>query len=195
MNSDEIVSKILGRIDRIELARLKLAYPEAVQSKFFDVVSYVESAVETALGMGLSDGRRRRILDIGCGFGYFCLACDVLGHSATGIEPKSDFIRAVANAVSFNLFEYTVEAQKPIASIGRGYDLISIYGVNFNQPNGWWTWEDYRYLIDDLYRRLNIGGSIWLRHNNGAETDFIGLINWPYQFTRVNNLAVITRAE
>lgn len=180
MNVPELARAIVDRIDLKAMEQNANLFAEVWAAKFFRVEEYAHRAAEKAFALGLHHGPPRRILDIGCGFGYLCLAAEALGHRATGIDIPHPCMAAVAQAVPFEFVPLEIKKFTRIDRPRGSLDLIVMIGVNMmDMPEGrWWGVAEYQALFEDLRGLLSPGGILHVEFNRGAETDFLGTTNW-----------------
>src|SRR5262245_42679178 len=87
--SDRDIAKLVADVQKPDFMALRAQHVapdfDSTQTeafiKYFDVARFVRVNVERARRLGLDKCRGRRILDVGCGFGYFMRVCDYYGHS------------------------------------------------------------------------------------------------------------------
>src|SRR5438132_824835 len=54
--------------------------------KYLDLKTWMEINLRRVRDLGLDLGGRKRVLDIGCGTGYFLYICQYLGHHVLGLD-------------------------------------------------------------------------------------------------------------
>jgi SAM-dependent methyltransferase len=131
--------------------------------------------------LGLHNSKPLRMLDIGCGPGYFLAAALACGHDCYGIDAPETILTQVearvygemlaslgcANRVSPLLIERFV----PMRLVQSDFDLITAYWICFNrhrQPDEWGVAE-WRFFIDDVLSHLRSGGVLHLELNENPE--------------------------
>lgn len=100
-----------------------------------------------------------RVLDVGCGRGFFVKACVNAGINATGVD------------LSDSAIEYAVEELKVEAYQGRLVDLVNTLG-EFDVVTLWATIEhvpDPLELLRDIYKSLKPGGRFFLDTGIGCD--------------------------
>jgi 2-polyprenyl-3-methyl-5-hydroxy-6-metoxy-1,4-benzoquinol methylase len=134
--------------------------------------AWYAEAMQIARGVGLDEGPPLKILDIGCGFGYFLAACNMLGHESTGLDVTDDLIARAAWILRVHLVPHAITAYEPLPAELTGYDLITTFGVNFRHaPEVYWGGDDYAFLAADIRKRLRPGGRWLLRPNQTDEAE------------------------
>jgi len=163
---------ILAAVDERRLRALRRLHEGGTQDvvELCDYERKLEIAVMNAMLSGLHARSRMRILDIGCGGGYFVAACRQLGHTCDGTEvPASRLSPTVAAAYAdvsaalriAPMLELWIERQQPIEGLGT-YDLITAHKICFNshmRPNPWLA-SDWKFFVEDVSRFLAPGVGI-----------------------------------
>lgn len=191
----DLTARMIKLIDRGAMERAQAIFAGVWADKFFHVDEYCQRAAEKAFALGLGNPPAKRILDIGCGFGYLCLAAELLGHRAIGIDVDHDCTKMVSRAVPFSFCAFDIHSHVGLPDLGE-FDLVTIMGVNFAEgaaPEGFWKEDDYRFLIADIYGILRPGGIIHLEHNRGLGLDFLDTVQWPYPYSVRDNQIRITK--
>ena len=131
-------------------------------------MSWYVVANKTAKELGLHKGEPKRILDIGCGFGYFVAECLHRGHDAAGLDLPDDMIREANRIldVPFTGHEITLDTIMPNAL--ADYDLITCYGLTLHLPDmSPWGWAEREQHARDILARLRPGGKWITMYNRG----------------------------
>lgn len=100
---------------------------------------------------------RRRILDIGCGYGYFLKMALKRGWEPTGIEVVEDAVKSTQNKIgSKNIFKGKLKAA---CLSGNSFDAITLWDVIAIVDN---PYDE----LQECYRLLKRGGIIGIRTRN-----------------------------
>lgn len=166
-------------VDRLRWLRLAhLGASEELQ-ELCDWRRKLEIAIVKALLVRLHCAPRRRILDLGCGGGYFVAVCRHLGHSCAATEVPASRLSS-ATAVAYGAvrgalrigaaIDLAIAAKRPIEVPGieaQGYDLITAHKICFNghlRPTVWGM-PEWRFFVTDICRFLVPGGRLVLELN------------------------------
>lgn len=133
--------------------------------KFFDWRKYGRDAIDRTNLLGLNRSKGKKVLDVGCGFGYFCRACQKLGHEVVGIDvPDENFLRlwSVMGLTAYQ-FALCVNVKMPRYEDLVNMDVITMWGFGLpreinpetEQIKSCTTWEGYRWCVADLLTRLS----------------------------------------
>lgn len=176
-----LVGNIEPTLDVEALRRLRHAHlhgPQEIE-ELCDHRRKLEIAIVKALVAGLHHGPRRRILDLGCGGGYFVAVCRHLGHAcdATEVPPSrlsldtADAYAAVRAALRIGAtIDLAIAANTPIdvaALAPASYDLITAHKVCFNghMRPAVWSISEWRFFVTDICRFLAPGGRLVIELN------------------------------
>jgi SAM-dependent methyltransferase len=134
-----------------------------------------------AASLGLHTSPPLRILDIGCGPGYFMAVARALGHDCHSVDVPEHYLTSVERTVYnelltvFQCAPYTsrllVQRFLPLPFGREQYDLITAFLICFNrhkQPDEWGV-EEWRFFVEDARRCLRDGGRLFLDMNENPE--------------------------
>ncbi len=112
-----------------------------------------------------------RVLDIGCGFGYFLNVAGVCCVDAWGLDVPDDAIIEAVDIIEAKVVYENMEAERYLPSACRGlYDLITMFGCTLRHGHpatskDYWGWPEYRFFFEDVLSRLRDGGRFVIRPN------------------------------
>lgn len=167
----------LTRVEQLkrEMASVHDRYGAA---KYADFPYWLIRNIHRAGQLGLHIDRRLRILDIGCGPGYFMAVARALGHHCQGIDLPAASFTSIERHVYAELLGalHCKQYVSPLAverfsSLDLGeqkYDLITAFLVCFNRHNkpDQWGLAEWRYFVQDAMARLYPGGRLYLGLND-----------------------------
>ncbi len=155
------------------LRNLVAKYPDHPMAKFcIRPMSWYAIADRIAEEMGLHERTGKRILDIGCGFGYFVKAWHDRGHDVTGLDLPGGIIQEANRILEVPFVPYRIVGGHPLPDGMQAFDLVTTFGVNFKYDSDvYWGREEYQSLSHDVRGRLNRGGSWILRPNQTDDPD------------------------
>lgn len=114
-----------------------------------------------------------RILDLGCGAGYFQVVCRHFGHDAWGTDLDDDpFYNEVIPFLNVQRIIHRIDALTPLPQFEPGpFDVVTTFMTCFNKlPGGApWTEKEWMFLIDDLMRQVRPGGQFLVKFNRNHE--------------------------
>ena len=128
--------------------------------------------------LALHRSRPLRLLDVGCGPGYFMAAARVCGHECYGIDAPASLLTDVEArvydellaALSFadRVTPVLIERFKPMPLVVGDLDLIAAFWICFNrhqQPDEWGA-KEWRFWVEDALLHLSGGGVLHLELNS-----------------------------
>jgi SAM-dependent methyltransferase len=131
--------------------------------------------------LGLDKASGLRVLDIGCGPGYFIALARALGHDAYGVDAPDSILNDVERDVYSSLTTalhcravvspLLIERFQAMPFREEPFDLITAFWICFNrhrQPDEWGAAE-WRYFVEDAITCLRPGGRLVLELNENAE--------------------------
>ena len=179
-----LTSRVCERADlqRIEnLAREMapvVARDPACAAKYADYAYWVPFNVNRVGSLGLHQSSALRILDIGCGPGYFLAASTACGHECYGIDAPPAVMTPVEQRVYGELLAalslqdrvspLLIERFKPMVLPARDLDLITAFWICFNrheQPDEW-SVAEWQFFVQDAMTYLRDGGVLHLELNS-----------------------------
>ncbi len=182
---------ILHEIDAKALDRLRTQVRSDYErdpksaAKYPDHAFWLRSAIVQAARAGLHAGPSRRILDLGCGPGYFLAVCRHFGHEALGIDIPENFFSDIERLVYDQMF-YAHRCKKQsllirpyeALAVDGTFDLISAFLVCFNnhKRSDEWSRAEWEFFLDDALSHLRPGGRLYLGLNNNAAR--YGAMTW-----------------
>ena len=160
----------------IEAIRSGRAFPDpGIHTvKYLEMEKWVTANIRRVLNLGLDFRRRKRVLDLGSGAGYFLHICKRLGHDALGLDVKDP--SAAWYGRMFELYGiprviWYINPFEPLPDLGPRFDYVSGFMACFNQPKSEnpWKVEEWRFFLDDLWTHLKPGAIVWLELNPGLD--------------------------
>ena len=137
--------------------------------KYFNLDDWMPEAVERVMRLDLHKQRRKSVLDIGTGFGFFPYACEYFSHSAVCTDIKQqDLYDEVTDLLGLKKHHHAVMPNEPLPDFGGPFDVVTAYQIAFNRPNQPEEWgaADWKFFLDDvLTNHLKPGGRLHLGLN------------------------------
>jgi SAM-dependent methyltransferase len=158
--------RILSTIDRNEIARIAESYPRRAGARkinaWQDAAHWVDINVARAQDLWLDRSPPLRILDLGCGPGYFLYVCQFLGHSGLGLDIDDDpFFGAMTQYFNVPRVISRIDPRVLLPDLEEKFDLVTAHRVCFHrttrQADGrWneWTPDDWEFFINDIRTRF-----------------------------------------
>ena len=169
-------SCILDDIDWLQFRDLRHKYPYQPGSpqinRFEDIVYWIDINVERAQDLWLDRAEPMRILDLGCGAGYFLYVCKYFGHKVLGFDTDRDpLFGATMELLGVQRAIGRIERRNPLPDLGQKFDLVTAHRICFHRigkarEGVEWAPTDWKFFIDDIRQRfLEPNGRLLLDFN------------------------------
>ena len=167
---------ILGGIDLEGVKKIAAIHgipnPGSQPEKYLEIDHWIGVNLRRVLSLGLDLKPRRRILDLGCGTGYFLHICRRLGHDVLGLDwPGCPVWYAdLMKVLEVPRGVWWIKPFEPLPDLGGRFDVVTAFMICFNGhlSEGLWKKEEWAFFLDDLWTRLNPGAIVWLQLNPEA---------------------------
>jgi SAM-dependent methyltransferase len=158
--------RILATLDRAEFDQLRERYPYPPGSprinRFEDAAYWIEINVERAQDLWLDRAPPLRVLDLGCGAGYFLYVCKFFGHEGLGLDTDDEpLFRGTMELLKVRRTISRIDPQTPLPDVGEKFDLVAAHRICFHRigraPNGdfnEWSPADWKFFINDIRSRF-----------------------------------------
>ena len=170
--------RIVATLDRAEFTRLRECYPYRPNARkinaYEDAAYWIGINVERAQDLWLDRAPPLRILDLGCGAGYFLYVCRFFGHEAVGLDTDEEpLFRGTTELLNVDRVISRIHPRVSLPDLGEKFDLVTAHRVCFHRitraENGqWneWTPVDWNFFISDIRTRfLKPNGRLLLDFN------------------------------
>jgi len=184
----------LARISRLrdEMASVVERDP-ACAAKYADYSLWIPFNVARLGVLSLQTSPPLRILDIGCGPGYFLAGALACGHQCYGIDAPATVLSDVEQRVYSEMLEalhcrervspLLIERFVPMALPLRDLDLITAYWICFNRHKqaDEWGVAEWKFFAEDALSHVSERGVLHLELNSNPER--YGALEWYDQET------------
>jgi len=163
-----------ARFEQIR-GRYAVANPGADWPKYLDLDRWIEINIRRIREVELDLSRPKRILDLGCGAGYFLYIAQLLGHSGLGLDmDRVAMFRDITRLLGVRRVVQRIEAFRPLPDFGQKFDLITAFMICFNDHKmpGLWKVPEWDSFLDDLAKHLKPRGRVWLELNQEYDGTF-----------------------
>ncbi len=172
----------IARVQRLsrEMADIVDCDPESA-AKYADYNYWIPFNVMRIGNLSLHTSKPLRMLDVGCGPGYFMAAALACGHDCYGIDAPATVLTDVearvysemlgALSCSDRVTPVLIERFKPMPLPVRDLHLLTAFWICFNrhrQPDEWGSAE-WRFWMEDALSHLADGGMLHLELNSNRE--------------------------
>src|SRR5512140_563385 len=140
--------------DRAREIQQRYGNSTAGYAKYANIEPWLRLNRERVQDLNLHRSAPKRVLDLGCGGGFFLFILKNLGHSVLGL----DIERVVLFAELLELFAvrrvvWKISAFEPLPDLGQKFDWITAFSVNFNlyhPAKERWGTAEWDFFLRDL---------------------------------------------
>jgi SAM-dependent methyltransferase len=171
--------RVIETIDPAGFERIRQRYavanPGADWPKYLDLDRWIEINIRRIRELELDLSRPKRILDLGCGAGYFLYIAQLLGHSGVGLDiDRVAMFQEITRLLGVRRLVQRIDAFRSLPDLGRKFDLITAFMICFNDHKmpGLWKVPEWEFFLDDLAKHLTSRGRVWLELNQEYDGTF-----------------------
>jgi SAM-dependent methyltransferase len=170
--------EILATIDQDGLDQLREKYPRNPDSpkinRFEDATYWVHINLKRVQDLWLDRSEPMRILDLGCGSGFFLYICKLFQHDVVGLDRDTNpLFREVTKFLQVPRVAADIDPGVPLPDLGKPFDLVTAYRICFQriateQKGVWKEWgpSQWTFFLNDIRTRfLHPGGRLLLAFN------------------------------
>lgn len=130
---------------------IRATFADHRYAKYLDLDRWLEINLRRVEAIGLHEGPPRRVLDIGCGAGYFLHVCRLFGHEVTGLDVHDPMFASLAEWLRVPVFVGAIEPMQPLPVVGR-WDVVTAHMITFNghMSDRLWGADEWAYFLDSL---------------------------------------------
>jgi SAM-dependent methyltransferase len=170
--------RVIETIDPKGFAQIRQRYsvkgPSLDWPKFLNLERWIDINIRRTRDIELDLGRPKRILDLGCGAGYFLYIVQLLGHEGLGLDlDQLPMFGDLTSLLGVRRVIWQIKAFDPLPDLGK-FDLITAFLICFNrhkQANVWGV-PEWEFFLDDLAKHLTPRGRVWLELNQEYDGTF-----------------------
>lgn len=169
------VERIIATIDAAKFDEVRAQFTQTADEqteKYLDLKVWIEVNLRRARSLDLDRSNPKRVLDLGCGCGYFLHVCQLFGHAIIGIDrtARPRFYRDMTELLGIPVVLHDVMPYEPLPDVGE-LDVITAHMVKFDRDTkiswGVVEWDNF---LADLEGRLVPGGLICLELNQDRQS-------------------------
>src|SRR5213596_2266075 len=172
-------SRIIETIDGPNFQQIRQRYavedPGEDWPKYLDLDRWIEINIRRIREIELDLTRPKRILDLGCGAGYFLHIAQLLGHEGLGLDmDRVAMFRDITRLLGVRRVVQRIDAFRPLPDFGQKFDLITAFMICFNNHKmpDLWKVPEWAFFLDDLAKHLKPRGQVWLELNQEYDGTF-----------------------
>ena len=145
--------RVIETMDPAEFEQIRSRYavanPGADWPKYLDLDRWIGVNIRRIRQLELDVARPKRILDLGCGAGYFLYIAQLLGHSGVGLDiDRLPMFREITRLLGVHRIVQRIEPFRPLPDLGRKFDLVTAFMVCFNEHKmpGLWKVPEWEFF-------------------------------------------------
>jgi SAM-dependent methyltransferase len=169
-------TRVIETIDPVGFEQIRQRYaannPTDDWRKYLDLDRWITINIRRVRDIQLDLARRKRILDLGCGAGYFLYIAQLLGHTGLGLDlDRVRMFTEITSLLGVRRVIQRIRAFRPLPDLGRKFDLITAFMICFNnhRQGNLWGVAEWNSFLDDLARHLAPRGRVWLELNRESD--------------------------
>src|SRR5256886_5827333 len=165
---------VLAGLDQIRLAEIQKRY---AGEKYADVDQWLRVNRERVQDLKLHRSSPQRILDLGCGGGFFLFILKQIGHSVLGLDvDESPLFNELLEVFGVSRTVFRIQPFESLPNLEQRFDWITAFSIGFDRyraTNSRWGPGEWDFLLRDLQLRLAPGGKIYLALNPLPNGDYL----------------------
>jgi SAM-dependent methyltransferase len=162
---------MLAQIDWERAREIQQRYANSTASyaKYANIEQWLRLNRERVQDLNLHRSPPKRVLDLGCGGGFFLFILKNLGHSVMGLDvERVPLFGELLELFGVPRVVYRINAFEPLPDLGDTFDWITAFSVNFNlyhPSKEHWGTKEWDFLLHDLQRHLGPHGKVFFGLN------------------------------
>ena len=162
---------MLEQIDRERVREIRHRYANSTAgyAKYADIEPWLRLNRERVQDLNLHRSSPKRVLDLGCGGGFFLFILKNLGHSVLGLDvERVPLFGELLELFGVRRVVWRINAYEPLPNLDHTFDWVTAFSVNFNlyhPSKERWGTAEWDFLLHDLQGHLAPGGKIFFGLN------------------------------
>ena len=165
---------ILAGIDQNRLEEIQKRY---AGQKYADIDHWLRVNRERVQDLKLHRCPPQRVLDLGCGGGFFLFILKRLNHSILGLDiDESPLFKELLEVFDVPRTVFKIQPFESLPNFHSRFDWITAFSIGFDRyraTNTRWGPAEWDFLLRDLQLRLAPGGKIYLTVNPLANGQYL----------------------
>ena len=165
---------VLEGIDQNRLNEIQKRY---AGQKYADVDHWLRVNRERVQDLKLHRVPPQRVLDLGCGGGFFLFILKRFQHSVLGlVVDQSPLFTELLEVFAVPRTIFKIQPFEPLPNLQQQFDWITAFSIGFDryrETNSRWGPREWDFLLRELQLRLVPGGKIYLALNPLPNGDYL----------------------
>ena len=153
----------------VDQGRLREIEKRHAGEKYADIDHWLRVNRERVQDLKLHRSRPQRVLDLGCGGGFFLFILKRFNHSVLGLDvDREPLFGELLEAFGVPRTVFEIKPFEPLPNLRQQFDWITAFSIGFDrdrETNVRWGVREWDFLLRDLQRQLAPGGKIYLAVN------------------------------
>src|SRR5205807_6979897 len=146
---------VMAGVDQGRLREIEKRYQGL---KYADIDHWLRVNRERVQDLKLHRSSPQRVLDLGCGGGFFLFILKRFNHSVLGLDiDESPLFRELLEVFGVPRTIFRIEPFQPLPNFQQQFDWITAFSIGFDRDratNSRWGSREWDYLLRDLQSRL-----------------------------------------
>ena len=160
---------VFAGIDEKRLVEIQNRYASSRYAKYADVDQWLRVNRERVQDLKLHRVSPKRVLDLGCGGGFFLFILKRFNHSVLGLDiDESPLFRELLEVFGVPRTIFRIQSFELLPNFQHQFDWITAFSIGFDRyraTHSRWKPREWDFLLRDLQSRLAPGGKIYLTLN------------------------------
>jgi SAM-dependent methyltransferase len=165
---------VLAGVDQNRLREIQQRYAGA---KYADIDHWLRVNRERVQDLKLHRCPPQRVLDLGCGGGYFLFILKRFDHSVLGLDiDESPLFTELLEVFGVPRVVFKIKPFEPLPDQKGQFDWITAFSIGFDrarETSGRWGIKEWNFFLQDLQRHVVPGGKIYLTVNPLPNGDYL----------------------
>ena len=165
---------VLAGLDQNRLLEIQKRY---AGEKYADIDHWLRVNRERVQDLKLHRCPPQRILDLGCGGGFFLFILKRFNHSVLGLDiDESPLFKELLEVFGVSRTVFRIQPFEPLPNLHQQFDWITAFSIGFDRyrgANSRWGPGEWDFLLRDLQLRLAPRGKIYLTVNPMPNGDYL----------------------
>ena len=160
---------LLAGLDQARLREIQSRYrsSDVHYAKYADVDRFWRENRRRVQDLRLHRCAGKRVLDLGCGGGFFLYLLKQLGHDAVGLDvDHSPLFRELVDLFNVRRVVWSIRPFESLPNLGAPFDYITAFAISFNRTtDAEWGPREWEFFLDNVQAQLAPGGRMFFTLN------------------------------